>query len=606
MAMMNGAIYDCFQSIRRTHEPLRYEGVAPVTASRPAAVTEAAYRILVAMYPGESSWLRWAHGYNLSLVAEGTAKDEGVALGRAVAEEYLAWREGDRADELVPYFPGTGAGEWRPDPRDTTQVAWGPGWGTVATFCLTGSRQFPVPPPPALGSVEYAEAWQEVREYGAKQSAVRTADQLEVGIFWAYDRSGLGPPPVLYSRNLHEIATQRGNSEAQNARLFAMASVAMADAAIACWDSKFDYNLWRPITAIREADTDGNEATQKQADWEPYGMPGGGIFANFTPPFPAYVSGHASMGSALFGALRAFYDRDEVAFSLTSDELPGVTRHFGSFSEADQENADSRVWLGVHWRFDQTEGQVLGGKVAEYVSGAFFQAIPGAGEDIVAQIAGPEAGVGYVPMEMAGSYEINGRLEIRMAPEFLSAITSEMSFMVLTCTGSLSGLPLNVQDGRVQTADGYGSLRVTAMPQALVLDDFQLAEGVLETFATFASAHGLSGEVEADTDGDGSTDYAEYAFGLDPRAFDRPPAAVLETIDGERCLVIRYVRRTGRLLAGLVMEAQQSADLADWNTDGVLDEIDPESPPINGGEPRRARVPVPATGPVFLRLWAQR
>ncbi len=373
MAMMNGAIYDCFQAVQHTHQPLHVNVAAASTASTTSAATEAAHRILTALYPAESQWLFWAYGYNMNQVPNGAAKDAGQALGAEVATQYLAWRTNDGSEVNVPYTPGNGPGEWRPDPLfQPVQQAWGPDWGNVLPFAIQNTAQFPVAPPPALTSAAYTTAWNEVMQYGSKDSADRTAEQTEIGLFWAYDRSGLGPPPVLYNFVVQQIATQKNNTEAQNARLFAMASVSMADACTVAWKVKFNYKFWRPTSGIREADTDGNPATTAMPSWEPLGAPGGGLFPDFTPPFPAYVSGHATMGDATFSALKAFYGTDAVSFSLKSAELPGVTRSFTSFSQAAKENSDSRIWLGVHWRFDQDAGQALGAAVAAYVSTNFF------------------------------------------------------------------------------------------------------------------------------------------------------------------------------------------------------------------------------------------
>ena len=368
MAMMNGAMYDARQAIKRTHQPFHVDLTVAPTTNMTAACSEAAFRLAKELYPAELSYLNWANGYTLSLQPAGAAKDAGIALGDSVAAAYIAWRAGDGSAATVPYTPSSAPGKWRPDPLFfPTQTAWGPEWGAVQPFALTSSTQFAPPPPPALTSAQYTAAWNEVRQLGARNSATRTADQTQIGNFWAYDRSGLGPPPVMFNLHLHEIATQRGNSETQNARLFAMASVAMADAVVAGWQAKFTYSYWRPVTGIREADTDGNAATAAQPAWEPLGCPGGGIFPDFTPPFPSYVSGHASMGEAAFEVLKYFYGTDNVTYSLTSAELPGVTRSYTRLSQAAQENADSRVYLGVHWRFDQTEGQTLGRNVADYV-----------------------------------------------------------------------------------------------------------------------------------------------------------------------------------------------------------------------------------------------
>ena len=374
MAMMNGAIYDCFQAIRRTHQPLHVDRTASPTANRAAAAAAAAYPIAKELYPAETFFLTWSYRYSVDPIPDSPEKAAGIALGEAVAAQYLAWRANDGYDSNVPYTPGTGPGKWRPDPDFfPVQTALGPEWGALLPFVLSDSQQFQPPPVPALTSPEYTAAFHEVLAYGADDSTVRTPEQLQIGQFWAYDRSGMGPPPVHFNQNISQICLQRGTGEEANARLFALASVAMADAAICAWDAKFADNFWRPVTAIREADTDGNPDTQMNPEWKPYGVPGGGLFPNFTPPFPSYVSGHASMGGSVFQILKTFYGMDATSFGLTSDEVPGVTRYFKTFSQAAQENADSRVWLGVHWRFDQTAGQVLGEQIADFVAANAFQ-----------------------------------------------------------------------------------------------------------------------------------------------------------------------------------------------------------------------------------------
>jgi hypothetical protein len=175
---------------------------------------------------------------------------------------------------------------------------------------------------------------------------------------------------------------QQGNTERENARLFALASVAMADAATAAWDAKFTDNYWRPITGIREADTDGNAETEADPDWKPLGAPGddpNDWTDDFTPPFPAWPSGHASMGGALYEVLRDFYGADDVSFVLSSAEsMPSghETRSFDSFSQAEWENGMSRVYMGVHWIFDAEDGVTLGNNIADWVGTNAFQAVP--------------------------------------------------------------------------------------------------------------------------------------------------------------------------------------------------------------------------------------
>ena len=287
MAITNGAMYDVLMGFDRTHQPFKHTALAPAGASQQAAVAQAAYQSLMFSYPGQQPILDAAIAAALGAIPDDAAKTAGIAYGNQAAQTYIDWRTGDNADVTVPYTPGTDPGEWRPDPLHPNQSAWGPAWGTLKPFIVNSSDQFPMDPPPALDSAEYAAAFNQVKELGALNSATRTADQTDIAIFWAYDRQAMGPPPVLFDRNLVDIAITTGNTERDNARLFAMASVAMADAATAAWDAKFEDNYWRPITAIREAATDGNATTEAAVDWKPLGAPGADPndwSDDFTPP----------------------------------------------------------------------------------------------------------------------------------------------------------------------------------------------------------------------------------------------------------------------------------------------------------------------------------
>jgi PAP2 superfamily/PEP-CTERM motif len=376
MAMVNGAIYDSFMAIDRTHSPFLVNTSAAGDTSRDAAATQAAYLILNATYPGQSPLFDATRTAALAAIPEGPSKTAGLSLGASVANQYLAARANDGATQSVQYLPTPGPGRWRPDPMNPGQQAWGPGWGQVQPFAMTNGSQFQPPMTPALSSQQYADAFNEVKSLGALNSTTRTADQTQTAIFWAYDRAGMGPPPVIFNQAVSEIAAQRSNTTADNARLFAMTMVAQADASIAAWNSKFVADFWRPITAIREADTDGNPLTEPDPNWIPLGAPGAGSVPDFTPPFPAYVSGHATFGGAVFTTLANFYGTDNVDFTLTSGEMPGITRTFHSFSQASEENARSRIYMGVHWNFDDIEGRALGGQIANMVTQSYFQAVP--------------------------------------------------------------------------------------------------------------------------------------------------------------------------------------------------------------------------------------
>jgi membrane-associated phospholipid phosphatase len=375
-AIESVAVYDAVNGTTgQRYTPYAVRERAPRGTSVDAAAAEAAYVTLSALYPRQQSAFRAELRATLRRVPDGPVEIKGILYGRQVARAVLRRRQGDGSELTPSYTPGTDPGHWGPDPLNPGQKALGPGWGAVRPFALAGGAQFRAAPPPALGSAGYAAAFDEVKRLGGDglhTATSRTPEQTQIGLFWGYDGPGLGTPPRLYNQAVRTVALARDNSMVQSARLFALVNIAMADAGIAAWDTKYTYDLWRPIAAIRRADTDGNPATEADPGWTPLGAPGDGAVPDFTPPFPAYTSGHAAFGAAAFRVLADFYGRDDIPFTLTSDEFDGVrrprvTRSYTSFSQAAAENGASRIYLGIHWQFDNVAGQAQGRDIADYV-----------------------------------------------------------------------------------------------------------------------------------------------------------------------------------------------------------------------------------------------
>ena len=397
MAIVHIAIFDAVNAIVSGYQSYTDLPTAPANTSMKAAIVQAAHDTLAALFPSQTAHFDQQLAADLAKIEGGRAKENGIALGRRAAAAILALRANDGSQHTEPhvdidFLTGDEPGEWRQDPISLNPLALGAQWGEVTPFVMESAEQFRVPPPPALASAEYAAAFDEVQRLGGDGSTtptVRSEEQTFIGIYWAYDGTpSLCAPPRLYNQIAVHIAEQQGADVVELARLLALVNVAMADAGIAIWESKYHYNFWRPVTGIREADAgtgptgagDDNPATQGDPTFMPLGAPANHLTApNFTPPFPAYPSGHAGLGGALFQMLRNFYGTDEIAFTFVSDEFNGIThdnqgnvrplrpRSFTSLSAAEEENGQSRIYLGIHWAFDKSAGIAQGRRVAIYV-----------------------------------------------------------------------------------------------------------------------------------------------------------------------------------------------------------------------------------------------
>ena len=361
LAMVQGAVYDAVNAIDGGHEGyLLGPRIGSPFDSKEAAAATAAYRVLLSLPGAQKPVLDAQYAASLSGIADGVPKTRGIAVGEAAAAAMIAARTADGRFG-PPGFPLDlpGPGVWEPvlpafvnDPN-----AW---LRDVKPFLVESSSQFRSAGPYPLTSRRYARDFDEVKQYGAAASAVRSDDQTHMARYWAEN------PPGTWSRVFRTLSAQRGLSLVQNARLYAMLYTSGADALITVWDDKDHYMFWRPITAIRRADTDGNPLTEKDEAWLPL-IP--------TPPYPDHPSGHAGLSGSFVATLQDFFGTDRIGWTDTNNA--GLTRSFTRFSQAIGEVVDARIWSGIHFRNTDEQGAKIGRQVASWRERHYFKAVHG-------------------------------------------------------------------------------------------------------------------------------------------------------------------------------------------------------------------------------------
>jgi hypothetical protein len=351
--IVQAAIYDATIAIKGGYEPFVASPVVSRPASAAAAIATAACEVLIARVPDQAASV--ANQYDAYLAAiPGPARDNGIAVGAAVAHTILAWRSNDGFETSVSWIqppPGPGVFEPYPAPPPVDVKL-----KQVRPLTLASNDQFRPDGPSPLTSAEYAEDFNEVKAYGRIDSAVRTAEQTEIARFWAENTA------VQWPRTQRELALAKGLDLAETARMLAMAQVASADAVLACFDAKYHYLAWRPIHAIRRADTDGNPTTDADPTWTPL------LVVNH----PEYPGAHGCWTTAVTETLAAFFGTDKVTFAMSST-VNGTTHYYDRLTEAAKEVYDARTWAGLHFRNSTMEGAWIGKKVAHYVVANFFR-----------------------------------------------------------------------------------------------------------------------------------------------------------------------------------------------------------------------------------------
>jgi hypothetical protein len=357
-AIMHAAIYDAVNAIDRTHKSYAIRLGASHSASQEAAAAAAAHEVLVKLYPTFQATLDSQFQQARAQLPD-AGKADGISIGQKVADLVLALRKNDGSDaQPIPYVFGNAPGDYQSTPSNFPAQPQFTHWSHVTPFALDSANQFRPGGPPTLTSDRYSDAFDEVKSLGISGSTTATADEALTGRFWN------GAIQNYWNEIAQTVSVAQNLTTAETARLFALLNLSFADSVIAFYDAKYTYNFWRPVTAIRAAATDGNPETEADPNWLPE--------VGNTTPDPSYPGAHAVISAAGAEVLISFFHSDDFEFSVTSEVMAGVDRSFTSFSAAAEEATRSRIFAGVHFRFDLTSGRRLGDDVADFVVDNFL------------------------------------------------------------------------------------------------------------------------------------------------------------------------------------------------------------------------------------------
>jgi hypothetical protein len=420
-AMVGVTVYDAVDGI----DPI--DAVYPIPgltaqpaqdAARNAAAIAAADTVLNSLYPDQRAMFDAEYKASIESLPDNRRTAGGITWGRAVASALLAWRSQDGSDTVVNYIPappGGPPGQYELTPGVTATLT--PQWGQVTPWAMISATQFLPPPPPALDSAEYAADFNYTKSVGGVDSSTRTVDQTQFAHFWADVPGRSVTPPGHWDEIAEHVSLQRHLNIEQNAHLFALLNIGLADAAISCWDAKYLYNLWRPVTAINDPRASQiNTATTSDPSWTPLWK---------TPNFPSYTSGHSTFSGAADVILTAIFGSDTV-FTIGSDDMPGYSRSFTSFAQAANEAGESRIFGGIHFEFDNHAGLQAGRALGAYIASDFLLLLDNSANGRLSSGQGSSAphrnNQQITPMESGGSAAgLRERIDRRRQTGSLSA-----------------------------------------------------------------------------------------------------------------------------------------------------------------------------------------